>query len=303
MNTRQLQYALELSKVLSFSAAAERLGISQPALSKQIMSLEQEIGVKLFNRSAIPLTVTPAGEHFFREAQKLLYHEDQLLRSMEDFRTGKSGSLSIGISPFRSLYLMPDIAGQIKEQYPNVRIVLHEVGSEQLRRETAEGKYDLAIVNLPVDESVLDVIPLEPDVLVLAVPNKYADRLPGQGTPRQEGVDFAECGKLPFVVVGANQEMRQLFEKQCAAAGIVPQIAMEVVGLSTAWAMCRAGIGATLLPLQFIKRMGCDDSVSLLELKQAIYSRQPAIITRRGQYLSEYAKYAIRCFTTPNNMP
>lgn len=303
VNTRQLQYALELSKVLSFSAAAERLGISQPALSKQIMSLEQEIGVKLFNRSVAPMTVTPAGEHFFREAEKLLYHEDQLLRSMEDFRTGKSGSLSIGISPFRSQYLMPDIAGQIKEQYPNVRIVLHELGSDQLRRETAEGKYDLAIVNLPVDESVLDVIPLEPDVLVLAVPNKYADRLPGCEESRQEGIDFADCGNLPFVVVGAHQEMRQLFEKQCAAAGIVPQIAMEVVGLSTAWAMCRAGIGATLLPLQFIKRMGCDDSVSLLELKQTIYSRQPAIITRRGQYLSEYAKYAIRCFTTPNNMP
>lgn len=302
MNTRQLQYALELSKVLSFSAAAERLGISQPALSKQIMSLEQELGVKLFNRSATPMTVTPAGEHFFRETEKLLYHEDQLLRSMEDFKTGKSGSLSIGISPFRSQYLMPDIARRIKEQYPNVRIVLHELGSDQLRRETAEGKYDLAIVNLPVDESVLDVIPIEPDVLMLAVPNKYTDLLPNPGNSRQEGVDFADCGKLPFVVVGAHQEMRQLFEKQCAVAGVVPQIAMEVVGLSTAWAMCRAGIGAALLPLQFIKRMGGDESVSLFALKHNVYSRQPAIITRRGQYLSEYAKFAIRCFTAADHV-
>ena len=72
MNTRQLQYALELSKSLNFSAVAERLGISQPALSKQILHLENEIGVKLFDRSTNPLTVTPAGEHFFREAQRLL---------------------------------------------------------------------------------------------------------------------------------------------------------------------------------------------------------------------------------------
>ena len=294
MNTRQLQYAVELSKTLNFSTVAERLGISQPALSKQILHLENEIGVKLFDRSTTPLTVTPAGEHFLQEAQRLLYQEDQLLRSMADFKTGKSGSLSIGISPFRSLYLMPDIAKKLQEKFPNVRIVLHEVGSDQLRKGTAEGKFDLAIVNLPVDESILDVTPLEPDTLVLAVPRDFADRLPAHNSGK---IALEDCQNIPFVVVGANQEMRQLFEKNCAAAGIQPQIAMEVVGLSTAWAMCRAGIGATLLPLQFIRHSGYGDSVSLFTLERTVYSRQPAIITRRGQYLSEYAKYAIRCLT------
>jgi len=297
MNTRQLQYAVELSKSLNFSAVAERLGISQPALSKQILHLENEIGVKLFDRSTSPLTVTPAGEHFFRVAQRLLYQEDQLLRSMEDFKTGKSGSLAIGISPFRSLYLMPDIAGKIQQQFPNVRIVLHEAGSDQLRKGTAEGKFDLAIVNLPVDESILDVTPLEPDTLVIAVPKQYAAQLPGVPAPGIGKVALEDCQNIPFVVVGANQEMRQLFEKSCAAAGFQPHIAMEVVGLSTAWAMCRAGIGATLLPLQFIRHSDYDDSVSLFMPEHTVYSRQPAIITRRGQYLSEYAKYAIDLLT------
>lgn len=294
MNTRQLQYAVELSKTLNFSTVAERLGISQPALSKQILHLESEIGVKLFDRSTTPLTITPAGEHFVQEAQRLLYQEDQLLRSMGDFKSGKSGSLSIGISPFRSLYLMPDIAKQLKEKFPNVRIVLHEVSSDQLRKGTAEGKFDLAIVNLPVDESILDVTPLEPDTLVLAVPKDFAARLPAQTSGK---IALEDCQNIPFVVVGANQEMRQLFEKSCAAAGFQPHIAMEVVGLSTAWAMCRSGIGATLLPLQFIRHSGCGDGVSLFALERTPYSRQPAIITRRGQYLSEYAKYAIRCLT------
>lgn len=295
MNTRQLQYAVELSKSLNFSVVAERLGISQPALSKQILNLESEIGVKLFNRSTTPLTVTPAGEHFFQEAQKLLYQEDQLLRSMEDFKTGKKGSLSIGISPFRSLYLMPDIAKKIREKYPNVRIVLHELGSDQLRKETAEGKYDFAIVNLPVDESVLDVTPIESDVLVLAVPQNHLDMI--SCASDSDCVDFEACKSLPFVVVGTNQEMRQLFDKKCAAAGFQPQIAMEVVGLSTAWTMCRAGIGATLLPLQFISSMENRGNTRLFTLKQSVHSRQPVIITRRGQYVSEYAKYAIKLLT------
>ena len=86
MNTRQLQYAALLSRVRSFSQAAESLGISQPALSKQIIALEEELGVKLFDRSTSPLTVTAAGEHFARQAEQLLYREDQLLRAMAQYR-------------------------------------------------------------------------------------------------------------------------------------------------------------------------------------------------------------------------
>ena len=280
MNTRQLQYAIELYKSLNFSAVAERLGISQPALSKQIAALENDLGVKLFDRNTTPLTVTPAGEHFFCEAKKLLYEEDQLLRSMEEFKNGKRGSLQIGISPFRSLYLMPEIAKKIREKYPDVKIILHEQTSDILRKETAEGKYDLAIVNLPVDESMLDVTPIEPEL---------------------PSVSLEDCKDLPFISVGKTQEMRMLFDKAVAFANFQPNIAMEVVGLSTAWAMCRAGVGATLLPLQFVQYVEKDDSITLFTLNKSIYSRQPVIITRKDQYISEYAQFAIKLLTEKIN--
>ncbi len=297
MNTRQLHYAIALCEERNFSLVAEKLGISQPALSKQISNLETELGVKLFERGTQPITVTPAGEHFFSEAKKLRYMEDQLLRSMEEFKAGERGRLVIGISPFRSLYLLPDIARRVKEKYPHVQIVLHEVGSDVLRKETAEGKYDLAIVNLPVDESVLEVIPLEADTLVLAVPRAMAADLPVAGDGKLPPINLEDCRELPFVTVGQSQEMRQLLEKSCAAADFEPTIAMEVVGLTTAWAMCRAGIGATLLPLQFVEHVGADDSIVLFSLHHSLRSRQPVIITRRGQYVSAYARYAIKLLT------
>ena len=109
MNRKQLQYVIELSEDLNFSVVAEKLGITQPALSKQILSLEKELDVKLFDRNNIPMTLTAAGEHFVAEAKKLIYREDQLVRSMEDYKSGKLGKLEIGISPFRSLYLIPNI--------------------------------------------------------------------------------------------------------------------------------------------------------------------------------------------------
>ena len=293
MNRKQLQYVIELSEDLNFSVVAEKHGVSQPALSKQILALEKELDVKLFDRNNIPMTMTAAGEHFVVEAKKLIYREDQLLRSMEDYKSGKSGKLEIGISPFRSLYLIPDIIKKVKEKFPGVTVVLHEEGSDQLRKNAAEGKYDFAVVNLPVDESVLDVRLIEADTLVLAVPRGLAEALPeasGDGIPE---IDLKDCKKLPFVVVGHAQEMRQLFDKMCAEADFTPDVATEVVGVSTAWSMARAGVGATLLPLQFVENFSFDESISLYRLKNCQQSRQPAIVTRRGQYISEYAKYAI----------
>ena len=292
MNTRQLRYAIMLYENRNFSAVAEKLGITQPALSKQILNLETELGVKLFDRTTTPLSVTSAGEHFFREAKSLLYKEDKLLHSMEEYRSGKRGSLNIGISPFRSMYLVPEIIKNIKSEYPDVEVVLHEASSDILRKESAEGKYDFAIVNLPVDESVLDVTPIEADELVLAVPREMCAKL-----PKASKIEFSDCKELPFIVVGQTQEMRQLFEKCCAAADLEPKIAMEVVGISTAWAMCRAGVGATLLPRQFAEYMGVGNEVELLALKNTVRSRQPVIVTRKGMYVSDFAKYAIKLLT------
>ena len=72
MNTRQLQYVIELAKSLNFSQAAEKLGISQPALSKQILHLEEELGIKLFDRATTPKKLTPAGKQFVSGAQEML---------------------------------------------------------------------------------------------------------------------------------------------------------------------------------------------------------------------------------------
>lgn len=297
MNTKQLYYAVELSKSMNFSQVAERLGISQPALSKQILALEKELDIKLFERTT-PLALTSAGEHFIREAQELLYQEDQLLRSMEEYKSGDRGRLVIGISPFRCLYLIPPIVRQVKEKFPEVDITLHEITSDVLRKETAEGKYDFAVVNLPADESVLDVLPIEPDKMVLAVPKAMLSLLPPvDPLELLPQIDLKDCQNLPFITQGPTQEMRRLFDQNCAAAKFHPRICMEVVGVATAWSMAREGLGATLLPLQFVKAMGDHESLVLFTLKHSVRSRQPAVVTRRGQYLSKYAEYAISLLT------
>lgn len=290
VNPRQMQYAILLSQVRNFSQAAEKLDISQPALSKQILNLENELGIRLFDRNSVPLTLTPAGEYFVREAEGLLYKQDQLLRSMEQFRSGEVGQLVIGITPFRSSYLIPKVVKKVRERFPGIQIRLHEAGSEVLRKEAAEGKFDIAVVNLPVDDSVLDVRELEPDKLVLAVPQELRHLIP---EVEDELIDLSACRELPFAVVGQNQEMRRLFDRLCAAAGFVPNIAVEVVGLTTAWSIARSGTAATILPWQFVEQDPMDQKITVIGIRDALYTRRPAVVTRRGQYVSAPAAYAI----------
>ena len=291
MNSRQLEYAIALSEVCNFSQVAEKLNISQPALSKQILSLESELGVKLFDRSTTPLTITPAGQHFIQQAQELLYREDQLLRSMEKYKTGEAGQLLIGVTPFRSSYLIPEVIKAFRDTYPNIQVKLQEAGSDILRKEAAEGKYDFAVVNLPVDESLVEVIPLEADRLALVVPQEWMHLLPLE--PDCKEIDFSICKELPFAVVQKTQEMRKLFDKLCAANNFQPNIAAEVVSLTTAWAMACAGVAATILPLQFVNHRSHESNLTIVGIKNAAHTRQPVIITRRGQYIAPHARYAM----------
>ena len=110
-------------------------------------------------------------------------------------------------------------------------------------------------------------------------------------------VDFKEFENLPFVVLSSGQELRQLFDGLCTAFNAYPTIAAEVNGVTTAWAMARAGVGVALLPLQFVRSQHFDDNLSLYIVKSNLYSRQPVIVTRRGQVRTPYADFAIGLLT------
>ncbi len=295
MNLRQLHYAVLLAESGSFSHTAEKQGITQPALSKHILSLEKELGVQLFDRTKNPVQLTAAGEYFIREAKGLLYKEDMLLRSMDQFRVGDKGQLVIGITPFRSSYLIPDVVKKVREKFPGVTVKLVEGGSEQIRHGAAEGKFDFAVVNLPVDETLMDIRPIEPDRLALVMSDDlYSSHAEVHG---KDKISFTECSSLPFVVLGAGQEMRRLFDKLCASSGISPDIVCEVNNIITASEVAATGVGAALLPMQFVEERKGREKLVVKELQNDIELRQPAVVFKKGQYVSPYAEYAVSVLT------
>ena len=300
MNSKQLQYFLELSQILNFSQVAENLNISQPALSKQILSLEEELGVKLFDRSTTPLTLTQAGECFLTEAKEFLVKEDRLKHCVDDFKSDDKGRLIIGISPFRCAYMIPDVVKNLRNRFPGLQIILKEAGTAQLHKGANEGQFDFAVVNLPVDNLLLDTVLLNPEKLVLAVPKSF-NNLPskngGEGFP---AVNLNDCGDIPFIVLSKQQELRQAFDRICLAENFRPEICAEVVGIITAWALVREGVGAAIMPLSFVQNnLNCEE-VAFYSLSNNAPVRQPAVIYPKGRKLSRYAEYAIELLQKRN---
>lgn len=301
MNSRQLQYAIILSEHMNISKASEILGISQPALSKQILGLEKELGVTLFDRETLPLKLTAAGERFIEEAKELILKEEMLKKSMEDYKKGDRGRLVIGISPFRATYFLSSVIKEMYKEFPGLQIVLKEEKSTQLKKDIIEGVSDIAIVNLPVDETLLDVIPLCEEEIVIVVPNCFLKEEHSAEKDVYPTAQLSDFKDVPFIGLNRSQELRKLFDKLCAANSFSPEIRTEVVGISTAWNLASCGIGATVLPIGFVKENMVSEEVSVYSIKDAETVRSPAIVTRKGQSVSKYAQKAIKLIAKTQN--
>lgn len=293
MNTKQLEYALTLAQTRNFSQAAQQLNMSQPTLSKQIRALEEELGVQLFDRGSVPLTLTGAGQTFIQEVRELLHKENRLRLVMNSFKDGSRGQLVIGISPFRCSYRIPEVVRKLRDEFPGLQVILREIGSAELHRGAADGDFDLAVMNLPVDEALLSTKLLSPESLMLAVPERFASELGSAA----DTVSLEQCKNIPFVVLSGRQELRILFDSLCAAAGVQPQIAAEVVGILTSWSLARAGVGAVLLPDSFIKDQIIDENMRYYKLTQDTLYRRPVVAYRKDRTLSPYARRAIELLT------
>ena len=214
---------------------------------------------------------------------------------MDGYKTGESGRLSIGVTHFQSLYLIPQLVKKLRDIFPQLQITLHECIAEQLLKRAMDGQFDLAIMNMPLDKSLFQFFPLQAEASVIAVPDNLLPLIPANAISsgvRFDTLDLSACPDLPFVVLENGHELRCACEQLCSIAGIVPNIAAQANNVATAWALAMAGVGATLAPLQLVCD-GITKDVTIFEPQQNASLCHPAVALRRGQYVSKYARCAV----------
>lgn len=153
MNFNQLEYLKELHLQGSFSFAAKKLGITQPALSLQIQKLEEELGFKLIDRGKRPLALTNEGEIFFQKSIEILRMTEQLKTISIELTDEIKGYLSVGVIPTLAPYLVPFFIENLKTVYPRLKIEIIEMKTEEIIAGLKMGNLDCGILSTPIETS------------------------------------------------------------------------------------------------------------------------------------------------------
>ena len=152
MTFTQLEYIIALNIYKQFSLAAEKCYVTQPTLSMQVQKLEEELGVKIFDRNKQPIIVTPAGQEIINHAKKILAERDELLQQV----SGKSGSikgdLRLGIIPTLAPYLLPLFIPAFTKKYPQIKVIVNETPTETLIKDLKNGVLDVGILVTPLQD-------------------------------------------------------------------------------------------------------------------------------------------------------
>ncbi|MNW54026.1 Hydrogen peroxide-inducible protein activator [compost metagenome] len=293
MELRQLQYTLQIAEERNFSRAADKLHIAQPSLSQQLSKLEQELGVKLFQRNTSTVELTYAGASFIEHAQKIMDAVGQLRQEMDDISQLRAGRVVVGSMPITGSHLLPYVLPAFKAAYPEIQINLLEDTSLNLEKLTAGGGTDLSLLSLPLQEPSLTYEPIGEEVIDLAVP-------PGHPLAKlqhsRNGVSLGMLKEEPFIVLKKGQGFRKMTIDLCRSAGFEPNVVFESNNIETVQSLVAAGMGITFVP-RFIARAKRSELIPVyVPLADPAPSRTLVIAYRKGRYLSKAAEAFIQTF-------
>lgn len=291
MGLQQLQlfYMLTVAEEKSFSKAAEKLFISQPALSHCILRLEKQMGVKLFDRSTNPLSLTYAGVVFAQEAKQILELQHKLQTNMQDIADFKKGRLTIGISVFQSSLIFPLVLPKFHEKFPDIDIIPVEGNYTQLTDLAIRGITDLTFAATPLNIPRFKWEPLFSENVILMAPRSHYISKNASQFPPWTKIHLADLRKEPFILLHQGRRLRQIADQCFVNAGFQPRIIFESHIPETLYNLVGAGMGLSFGTDAFVRFASSNDKVTYFTLDEHLPSRTLSIIYLEGKYLPRAA--------------
>ena len=271
---RQLQYFLTVAEFGSYRRAAEELGISQPALTSQIASLETMLGLTLLERSRSGTLPSPEGRELLHQARQVLLAMRGFSDSAELLSLGHQTTYKLGIPPTVGPYLLPNVLGELHERYHDMKLYVREDAPRALQQELIEGGLDLAIVPLPLVSPDLAMEPLFTEPLKFVVPAEH----PLAG--RQVVTPSQLRGESVLVLEEKHHFHHQVHEL-CDKLGATVLRDYEGTSLDTLRQMVVMGLGVAFLPGLYVhSEMHIPEALHVCELKSMPIHRQHALVWR-----------------------
>ena len=243
MEFRQLRYFVTVARTCHFGQAAEQLHMAQSPLSQAIRQLEAQVGATLFNRTTRRVELTPAGEAFLRDAQRILESVEAAQTRVQLIGAGSTGLLRVGATGLAAFRQLPQLARIAARETPGLVLRFRpDLLTPAQELALGEDRIDLAVLRPPLRRAGLSSRLIARERFVLAVPRSH--RLAGE-----EPVELAELRDEDFVVYSVpDSVVNAAVTQACLAAGYLPRRTHEVAETSIMLTLVAAGLGVALLP-------------------------------------------------------
>ena len=302
MNFQNLEYFLVTASEGNMTKAAERLHVSQQALSNQIARLESELGCRLFERKQ-NLRLTYAGEQFKASAERILDIQRQTATELDDISNNRRGELRIGISHTRGQAILPLILPRFSRLYPQVELHVSEGSTHILEEHLEKGRIDVLIGFAPFMIDCAEYRNLMTEHLFLIIPKSLLrERFPDEGKDvlkaYRKKPDLRLFKDMPFVLLRTGDRIRTITDREFYRNSIKPRIIMETQNIQTAYALASEGMGVTVMPQLYLESpfvisgnsaFGKRADVEVCDFPTPKMTDSIAIAYNRERYLSKIA--------------
>lgn len=281
MDFDQLETFLEVARHTSFSRAAEKRFRTQPAISSQIRSLEEEVGARLFDRSGGKVALTAAGKLFQQYAEDILDARKTMLVTLAEMERVPRGEIVVGANEGTCLHILPEVFAEFKKLYPNVGVQISRLERAKIMESIIDNSVDFGVVSAPVDDKRLTAVNIHRDELVIIAP-------PGHSLSRMKQAAIADVVPFPLLLPKIGRT-RDALENLFYERHLKPKISMELDSSELLKRFVAADVG-----IGFIARSNVMEDVkagvlAAIAMADASIRRDLALVFRKDKALSRAA--------------
>jgi DNA-binding transcriptional LysR family regulator len=274
VNPDHLRALAEVVAQGSFTRAAKRLNLAQPTISLQIRELEMRLGVRLVDRMGKRAFATAAGRELIEHAERLAREGERLLAAMRRHRDGWLGQVRIGSSTTALIYHLPPVLARLRKEHPNIELVVTTGTTTGVVERMLRNEIDLGVVSLPINERVLDLVPLMTEPMV-AIFSDRTEGLPSKVTPQY-------LLQHTLILEYTRAHVRALIMGWLAGDGAEVRPAMELDNLEAVRRMVAAGLGASIVPAAVVSEPHAGSDIVARPLEPAL-TRTLVLAQRRDK--------------------
>jgi LysR family transcriptional regulator, low CO2-responsive transcriptional regulator len=281
MDFDQLETFLEVARLSSFSRAAEKRFRTQPAISSQIRSLEEEVGAKLLDRSGGKVSITASGKLFQRFAEETIAARKAALTAIAETERVPRGEIVVGANEGTCLHILPEVFAEFKKLYPDVSINIKRADYGRILESVIDNSVDFGVVSMPITDNRLTVVMIHRDELVIIAP-------PHHPLAKLKSATLAEVTKYPLVLPTAGHT-RDALEELFHERKLKPKYAMELDSSELLKRFVAVDAGVGFIALSNVPEDVRANVLATIPIADAKVRRDLALIFRKDKALSRAA--------------